>query len=286
MLRGLVARPLRLALDIAGRVYVPGTALADALAIARRLAGEGTGCTLGYFQSPTDSPEAVANVTLSIVDAVAGLAPPGYASIKVPALGYDATLLGQVVAEVRRRGALAHFDSHQHATADATLRCVEQAVAQHGAVGLTLPGRWRRSVADADFACRLGVRARVVKGEWGDPADPQRDRRGGFLDVVDRLAGRARDVAVATHDPWLAREAIVRLQAKGTRCELELLHGLPRRRVLAAVHDLAVPVRIYVPFGVSWRPYAMSKVAENPRMLWWVARDAVTGLVAGIARHR
>ena len=283
MLKRIVARPLRWVLQTAGRAYVPGERLQDALQIAERLGAQGTPCTIGYFSSAADSPEASARVSRSIVDAVAALQPRGYVSIKAPACGYYPQLIASVVLKAREADVLAHFDSHELHTADATLQCVRQAAALGGRVGLTIPGRWRRSVADAEFACSLGVRVRLVKGEWADPGDRARDRRKGSMEVVECLAGRAREVAIASHDPWLVQQALSRLMAAGTQCELELLYGMPMRQVVALARKFAAPVRVYIPFGIAWRPYAASKVAEDPRILWWLVRDGVDGL---LGRHR
>ena len=284
-LRRVALAPLRLTLQAAGRVYVPGADLEDALRVGRRFAQPGASCTLGYFHPPDEHPAHVADIDRRIVDAMASLEPPGYVSIKAPALGYDPALVTHIVADAMRAGMLAHFDSHEHHTAEPTLACVRQAVAAGARVGLTLPGRWRRSPDDAAEVAALGIRARVVKGEWGDPGDPGHDARRGFLDVIAQLAGRSAEVAVATHDPGLAGEAIGRLQAAGTACTLELLHGLPRREMLALAKARAVPVCLYVPFGIAWRPYALRKAAANPRILAWVVRDAVCGALATVRRR-
>ena len=117
------------------------------------------------------------------------------------------------------------------------------------------------------------MRVRVVKGQWADVVKPEVELREGFLAVVDRLAGRARHVAVATHDAWLAKEALGRLLKAKTPCELELLYGLPMGPALAAAREAGVPVRIYLPYGHGWLPYSISQVYKNPKILWWVLRD-------------
>ena len=277
-LRRLAAWPLRHVLDVAGRAYVPGHRLEDALAVARRQAAQGIACSIGYFHNWRESPAQLLALSRSIVDATAALEPRGYLSIKAPAFRYDPEVIAALATATHDAGTLAHFDSHEPHTADATLACARQAAALGAAVGITLPGRWPRSLADADEACALGLRVRVVKGEWADPLAPAHDLRQGYLAVVDRLAGRARAVAIATHEPRLAREALSRLQAAGTPCEVELLHGLPSRPLLALAREFAVPVRLYIPFGIAWRPYAAGKAATNPRILWWILHDAATGL--------
>jgi len=49
---------------------------------------------------------------------------------------------------------------------------------------------------------------------------------------------------------------------------------LPRRSVLKVSRDLGVPVRYYLPYGHAWLPYALRQARRDPRILWWVLRDA------------
>ncbi|MBL8352046.1 MAG: hypothetical protein JNL87_17255 [Burkholderiaceae bacterium] len=205
-LRRAAGRPLSLLLQAAGRAYVPGWTLADALRLAERLAAGGQACTLGYFNAAHDTVAAVAAECEAIVDAAAQLAPPGYLSLKAPAFGFDPRAMAPVLALARERAMPVHFDSHDIASADATLHCVEQAVAQGNATGLTLPARWPRSRADAERAIALGLRVRLVKGEWPDPAAPGTDPRAGLLALAGQLAGRAAEVAgPPTTRRWRAR---------------------------------------------------------------------------------
>jgi proline dehydrogenase len=146
---------------------------------------------------------------------------------------------------------------------------------EYANLGCTLPGRWVRSPVDAERAADSGFYVRVVKGQWPDPSHRQRDPVQGFLAVIDRLAGRRSPVGVATHDTPLAREALRRLQAAGTPCQLEQLFSLPLRPGLRAARDAGVPVRIYVPFGRSWLPYRVSEGSRDPRVLWWFLRDMI-----------
>jgi proline dehydrogenase len=110
------------------------------------------------------------------------------------------------------------------------------------------------------------------------------DMRAGFLNVVDELCGRARCVAVASHDVPLAREALERLLAAGTPCEMELLYGLPRRAAVAAARELGVPVRFYVPQGKAWLPYVLKQARNNPRVLAWFARDLICGYAQSLSK--
>ena len=265
-------RPL---VDRASRAYVAGTDLASALRVSREMQDHGVACTVCFWDGPGDNPESTAGHYLNIIEAVSRKKIDGYLSVKAPALKYSRRLFGHVLDEARRQEVRMHFDALQPETADETFSLIRDLRPRDGDAGCTLPGRWRRSVADADGAIELGLNVRVVKGQWVDTEDPERDPRAGFLEVIDRLAGKAKSVAVATHDATLASEALMRLRASSTPCELELLFGLPARRSLPIATDLAVPVRYYIPYGRAWLPYALRQLKKTPRNAWWAIHDVL-----------
>jgi len=264
---------LRPLIQRASRAYVAGTDLPSALRVSRELRDHGIACTMCFWDGPSDNPESTAGHYLNIVEALSRTKINGYLSVKAPALKYSRTLFGQVLDEARRQEVRVHFDALAPETVAPTFSLIRDLRPCDGDVGCTLPGRWRRSIADVDRAIELGLIARVVKGQWVDTEAPERDPQAGFLEVIDGLAGRAKGVAVATHDPQLAREAIMRLQASSTPCELELLFGLPARRSLPVAMDLGVPVRYYIPYGSAWLPYALGELKKNPRIAWWAIHD-------------
>jgi proline dehydrogenase len=159
-----------------------------------------------------------------------------------------------------------HFDATGPDDAEPGWKLLAE-IARPG-VGATLPSGWRRSLADAGRALELGLRVRIVKGQW---PEPEVDERAAFLALVDALAGRASHVAVATHDRPLAAEAIARLEASGTFFEHEVMLGLPRRG------DPLGPTRVYIPFGHPYLPYAPGRARRNRRVAGWIARDLVRG---------
>jgi proline dehydrogenase len=233
--------------------YVAGTETEDALQVALRVRAHGYQTTLAYWDSGKESADEVLVRYRSAAKAAEHL--DAYISVKATALEFSLDALRQLAG---RRCRL-HFDAMAPDTVDRTWELVE---ALPGDRGVTLPGRWRRSDSDAVWAVEHGLAVRVVKGQWAGTND--RDPRAGFLAVVERLAGRARHVSVASHDSELAAAALARLREAGTPCELEQLYGLRRA---------APPARIYVPFGHGWLPYALANLRRRPRTAWWLARD-------------
>lgn len=266
----------------AARAYVAGEKLEDALRVAGRFAKEGAPCALGYFDSEEeDTAQTVLNTYLSALRAIEGR--EDYLSIKLPALRFRGDLLRQVAEEAKRGKVRLHFDALWPGAVDQTREMIDELRSGGGVgeLGFTLPGRWRRSLVDAHWAAARGLPIRVVKGQWEDPKEPGRDLRRGFLEVIDQLAGRAKHVAVASHDVLVAREAIQRLRGAGTACELELLFGFPMRESMAMAREMGVGVRVYIPYGKTHLPYAVEKLLGQPRLAWWLLKDLVCSMGRG-----
>jgi proline dehydrogenase len=268
----------------AAQAYVAGPALEDALAACRRVAGHGFASTIGFWNGNRQEPEEVAGAYVDALGALGQDTLDCYLSVKALPLDFSRALSAEIVERARQEGVRVHFDSLGPDTVEATFAMIEEGLARHQRLGCTIPGRWRRSPSDALRAADLGLNVRVVKGQFSDMGRTEVDPRSGFLAVVDRLAGCARFVAVATHDAALARMALGRLKAAGTPCELELLFGLPLWRATRVAREVGVGMRMYVPYGHAWLPYRLSEARRNPGLLWWLARDLVAGRSLSLAR--
>jgi proline dehydrogenase len=259
----------------AARSYVAGPELGDAVGVVGRLGKQGFASAICPWDASGTAPEQVAASYIAAQAQLAGLDQNCYLSIKAPSIAYRRDLLSLILAAGRANGRL-HFDSLAPESVSATWSLIEETLPDFRNLTCTLPGRWMRSVSDAGWVIRHELGVRVVKGQWVDPEHPNADCSRGFLQVVDALAGRARHVAVATHDPNLARESLERLLVAETSCELELLFGLPLEGGLQVATHLKVPVRIYVPYGYAWLPYSLGQATRNPHIFFWMMHDMVT----------
>ncbi|KPL69598.1 proline dehydrogenase [Erythrobacter sp. SG61-1L] len=244
----------------------------DANAITRHcasLARNGLAATAGYFQADDAAPEAIAeaNRALALLPGMRGS--DFYLSVKAPPLNFDAALIGAIAEAAQAAGIGLLLDAHAPKDAEATLGLT----AAFPGMGIALPARWQRSPADAACLRDTPSRIRIVKGEWPDPAGDVPDIAASYLALARSLAGRTAPVAIATHDPALAEAALKALRNAGTPCELEQLRGLPRRRTTAIARRLGVPVRLYLPFGPGWWPYALNSALARPYLPLWAAKD-------------
>jgi proline dehydrogenase len=276
-LRGRVKKVLLTVLEfhakIAARSYFVGPELRDALRACRRLEGLAMATTVAYWNALDESPQQVTAAYLGALDALGAAKLEAYLSIKPSFIGFDRGLFNAIVEKSRDTRIALHCDAQGYSEVDDTLALIAEAGGRALEVGCTLPGRWRRSLADAEWAVDRRIPVRVVKGQLHDPTAPDGDLRQGFLAVIDRLAGRARRVAVATHDAPLALQAVERLQRANTPCGVELLYGLPLEPVRRVAAELGVAVRIYIPYGHGFLPYWFAQGYKRPEVFWWMLRD-------------
>lgn len=280
--RGALSGVVLSALKRGARGYVGGERVEDAVVVAQRLAGAATPTTLGYWPASSHDAGEVADIYLKAMHQVGAAELDSYHSIKPPALRFDPGRAAALAKAASRYQVRLHCDSHGCEVADQS-HAFAKALLQElppSRVGVTLPGRWTRSLADADWASGLGVCVRVVKGQWPDPNDAARDLSTGYLEVIGRLAGRASHVAVGTHDLTLARKAIAVLRDANTSCELEMILGMPIAPLMAWAKQDSVPTRIYVPFGPGYVPNALGILRRNPRLAWRVAYGMLSGAAA------
>jgi len=256
--------------------YRAGADLDDALAACGRLRDYGLAATIGYGATPEEPARSVADVHLAAFRRVAEAGLDCHVSVKLSALGFDAELVAELRRAARRTGRRLHLDALAPDTVDRTWLLLGDGPAD-GLLGVTLPGRWGRSVDDAARAARLGFAVRVVKGQWPDDRDGGIDAARGFLEVVDRLCDHTADVGVATHDVALLAEALGRLTAAATPCTTELFLGLPFRAPALTARRLGVPVRVYVPYGHGGAPYGVADVAGRPEVARWLLEDLLLG---------
>ncbi len=149
--------------------------------------------------------------------------------------------------------------------------------------GLTLQARRRRTPEDLAWAIRQRTSLRLVKGAFPERALDHAGRARidqAYLDAASIMLSReARESGFypvfGTHDDRLAGAIIDLARERGWPAgsfEFEMLYGV-RADWQIALRRLGYNVRVYLPFGADWWPYAIRRVGENPRNAWLLARS-------------
>lgn len=178
------------------------------------------------------------------------------------------------------------LDMEDASVTDATIALHADLRAAGLPAALTLQAYRRRTEADLRPLLRAGAKVRLVKGAFAAGPDiaftRQPEIKANSRRLIDLMLSReARDHGfypiIATHDDRLHDYARERAAAQGWKpgeYEFEMLLGV-RGDVATALAAAGERVRLYLPFGVDWWPYAVRRIGENPRNAWLLARSAV-----------
>jgi len=256
--------------------HLAGPAVGDALRLAELYRARGWLCTLGPWVAPESTPAENLALYVEGVETLAARGIDGYLSVKLSTLGYDDGMFADLLARGAASGVRIHADSIGPGSADQTMAMIGKAASRFRNIGATLPAGWRRSVADAARLVEWGVAARIVKGQWADPAEPVPDIRVAFIAVARALTASTATVAVATHDRVVAADSLVILRTASTPCNMEQISGLPPTCADLA-STLGVPFRVYIPYGFPYLPYNIWTVRTRPAVAFWALRDFIAG---------
>jgi proline dehydrogenase len=269
--------------------YIAGPRLSDALQCARKLNGFGCSATIDILGENAEAEEEARAYTRAYREVLEGIEEGGLdsnVSVKLTALGQrvgEALVrenLETLLVAARERGNFVRLDMEDSSTTSSTLQIYRDMRARgHDNVGVVLQSYMRRSRDDVEALAELRPGYRLCKGIYREPReiawhDPEAIR-GNFVSLLRRMLELGSYVGIATHDErlvWEAEELVRRMGLGRDDYEFQMLLGVDpqmRRILVERGHRL----RVYVPFGESWRAYSLRRMRENPDMAGHVMRN-------------
>ena len=148
-----------------------------------------------------------------------------------------------------------------------------------GRVGVVIQSYLRRSEDDVKRLIQEGIRVRLCKGAYQEPAKlafpEKRDVDQNFVKLMQLLLPSGVYHGIATHDEAMI-EATRRFATEhgigSDKFEFQMLYGIRRDlQKLLIAEDYRL--RVYIPFGTEWYPYFMRRLAERPANVVFIARN-------------
>lgn len=268
--------------EVPGRSAIP---FDEVLLAAERLARWRIGATVTYRPLGDESPRRVAQRLLASLAPLARLRSNAQLLVHVAALGYDRALLAEVLQAARAASVAVTLDLTVAERTEALMACATDLQADHGDLGLTLSCDRPRSLVDAQTACTLGLRLRLVQERRHETGANRKAAADAFARMVDQVAGRAPHVTLVCHDPQIVADSLTRLRAAGTPVALELLPELPHQGVLWVARTHHLPIRSCVSYGRPQAAAYLGPAAHTPRVLWWSTLSNSLGTLLPAAGH-
>ncbi len=152
-----------------------------------------------------------------------------------------------------------------------------------GHVGTVLQSYFYRTEEDARVLCSEGIRIRLCKGAYKEPATiaypSKQDVDSNYIKVAKQIIRSGVFHGLATHDEkiidaikaWALQEGVPK-----SAFEFQMLHGV-RRDLQESLAKDGWGVRCYIPFGTEWYPYFMRRLAERPANVIFLAKNYFKG---------
>ncbi|HET7231971.1 MAG TPA: proline dehydrogenase family protein [Longimicrobium sp.] len=282
--------------------FVAGDTLEDAVQAARALNAANLSVSLDFLGESVKTREeatAATDMVIRILETIQRSGIDANVSVKPTQFGLDLDEafcrhnIELVLQRARELGdgqgeIFVRLDMESSDYTERTVALVEELWADgfHN-TGTVLQSYLYRTPDDLERLLKLGSRVRLVKGAYKEPAtvayEDKADTDRMFAEEMERLLEAGTYPAIATHDEALIDQARRFVWEKGISkdaFEFQMLYGV-RRDLQTRLREEGYNVRVYVPFGDSWYPYLMRRLAERPANMLFMAGNILKESGAG-----
>jgi len=261
--------------------FVAGMEIDDGLCAAEALNKQGMTVSLdslGESVSSEAEAHAAAEVYHKLLDAIADRKIKANISLKLTQMGLNLSPeLAESIAESVAKHAAAtgnfvRIDMEDSSLTQVTMDIVKRLHAKpelRDAIGIVIQAYLQRSQNDIEDLIANGIRVRLCKGAYDEPATvafPQKaDVDASFVKLAGMLLNSPVYHGLATHDDAMiaaVKSYATEHKIDPSRFEFQMLYGV-RRDLQRMLVGRGYTVRIYVPYGHEWYPYFMRRLAET-----------------------
>jgi len=271
--------------------FVAGMEPADALKAAEAVNHQGIAVTLDSLGESVTSESAAhhaADVYHKLLESIQERGLNANISVKLTQMGLELSpdlaesITANLAEHAHATGNFVRVDMEDSRLTQVTLDIVRRIHARsgiRGSVGIVIQAYLYRSQADVEQLLADGIRIRLCKGAYKEPAEVAFPRKSqvdaNFLKLSNLLLESPIYHAFATHDEAIVaavKRRALEQKIDPARYEFQMLYGIRRdlqRRLVSEGNN----VRVYVPFGSEWYPYFMRRLAERPANVLFMARN-------------
>jgi proline dehydrogenase len=271
--------------------FVAGIEIEDALRVCKQVNQQGMHVTLdslGESVSTEAEAQRAADIYHDLLDQIAARKLDSNISVKLTQMGLTqkpelaeeiATSLAQ---HAHATGNFVRIDMEDSPLTRVTLDIVRRIHARlelRGSIGIVIQSYLYRSQADIEQLIAEGIRVRLCKGAYKEPAEVAFPKKSdvdvNYVKLSNMLLQSSIYHGLATHDEKMIDAARSFAQARDidrSRFEFQMLFGVRRdlqRKLVAEGYN----VRVYIPFGREWYPYFMRRLAERPANVFFIAKQ-------------
>ncbi len=273
------------------RRFVAGETVDQALAATRAVNQRGMSVSIDNLgENVTNSDDARQSAALyhHMLDRMAAENLDANVSLKLTHMGLDvdaalaSELARGLVEHAVRANSFVRVDMEGSPYTQRTLdfvRALHREPGHSGRVGAVLQSYLYRSEEDARALAAEGIRIRLCKGAYQEPAaiafQKKSEVDAGFVRIMKILLQSGVYHGIATHDEKMIAATLDFARAQNipaSAFEFQMLYGI-RRDLQQKLTGDGWRVRVYIPFGAEWYPYFMRRLAERPANVFFLVKN-------------
>jgi proline dehydrogenase len=273
--------------------FVAGTQVEDVLRTTRTVNQAGLSVSIDNLgENVTNADEAKASAQLyhQLLDDIAAQKLNANISLKLTHMGLDVDqklARDQVTSLVAKAAAMSprnfvRVDMEGSPYTQRTLDFVHElhrVPGNQGCVGAVIQSYMRRSEGDVEKLLSEGIRIRLCKGAYKEPAEiafqPKSEVDANYVRLMKVLMKSKVYHGLATHDENIINQAkafATKERISRDAFEFQMLYGI-RRDLQQSLAQDGWRMRVYIPFGTEWYPYLMRRLAERPANALFIAKN-------------
>jgi len=277
---------------VSGR-FVAGTEIADAVRVTQVINRAGMSVSIDNLGENVTNPEEARHsgqLYHQILDAITANNLNANISLKLTHMGLDVDerLAREIVTSLVAKAAsmnppgFVRVDMEGSPYTQRTLDFVHELHRTPGnanSVGTVIQAYLKRSESDIEKLLAEGIRIRLCKGAYKEPADiafaAKHDVDANYVKLMKILMKSGIYHGLATHDENIVRQAeefAKRENLSRDSFEFQMLYGI-RRDLQQRLVRAGWRVRVYIPFGTEWYPYFMRRLGERPANVLFIMRN-------------
>lgn len=273
--------------------YIAGTQIKDAVIAVKELNKQGMVATLDILGESVTNKEESTRVKvqyLKTLDAIAqhkldaniSIKPTHFMLMTDPEFCFEQ--ISELLERAKQYNNFVRIDMENSGTTSATMELYKRLHKTYNNVGIVAQANLKRMLADMQLPEFKDTNYRLCKGVYKEGNDIAYNDitliRKNFMDIVKYLFDHGNYVAVATQDDVLIGnmyELIKKDNVAKNKFEFQTLYGV-REDLRDKINHDGYKMRVYIPFGTNWYPYAMRRLQESTNVAWLL----LAGLLAAV----
>jgi proline dehydrogenase len=267
--------------------FIAGETKEEAFEAVRRLNQMGMRTSLDILGENVTSSEmacSLADLYIDLINFINKEKVTANVSVKLTQMGLDVSdqfcfeNVSRIIETARANKNFVRIDMEGTQYTERTLQLVYRWGEKYDNIGTVIQAALYRSEADIKELNKRGIRVRLCKGAYKEPASfafqKKDDVNSNYIKLMKLLLDSGLFHSIATHDDAMISATKDYAKQKGIsldRFEFQMLFGINRSGQVALVKE-GYGMLVYVPFGTHWFPYYYRRLRERKENVIFIAK--------------